>query len=92
MLNNKDDGSSAWISYGITRSTWRKELFAKRYPNESVYRHSLAEEAEALRSVISLATSDNKVKNLSPSLAKLKRLNDEGLLEAYILLEQYENC
>jgi len=86
LLGGKDDGSFAWISYGGTRSTWRKELFAKRFPNERAYRHSLPEEAEALRSVITLATSDKKAKTLSPSLAKLKRLNDEGLLEAYILL------
>jgi hypothetical protein len=85
LLGGKNDGSFAWISYGTTRSTWRKELFAKKYPNEGAYRHSLAEEAEALRSVISLATADQKVK-LSTPIAKLKRLNDEGLLEAYILL------
>jgi len=85
-LSGKDDGSFAWISYGATRSTWRKEHFAKRFPREPAYRHSLAEEVDALRSVITLATADKKVKNLSPSLAKLKKLNDEGLLEAYILL------
>ena len=86
LLGGKDDGSFAWISYGATRSNWQKELFAKRFPNEPKYRHSLAEEAEALRSVITLATADKKGKSLSPSLVKLKRLNDEGLLEAYILL------
>jgi tetratricopeptide (TPR) repeat protein len=86
LLGGKDDGSFAWISYGATRSTWRKEQFAKKFPNEPAYRHSLAEEAEALRSVITLATADKKVKNLSSSLRKLKKLNDEGLLEAYILL------
>ena len=86
LLGGKDDGSFAWISYGATRSTWRKEQFAKKFPQEPVYRHSLAEEVDALRSVITLATVDKKVKNLSPSLAKLKKLNDDGLLEAYILL------
>lgn len=86
LLSGKDDGSFAWISYGATRSTWKKEQFAKRFPHEPTYRHSLAEEAEALRSVITLATADKKARHLSPSLAKLKKLNDEGLLEAYILL------
>lgn len=86
MLSGKDDGSFAWISYGATRSTWRKEKFAKTFPGEKTYRHSLPEEADALRSVLTLATSDKKVKTLNPSLAKLKKLNDEGLLEAYILL------
>jgi len=80
-----DDGSFAWISYGATRSQWHKETFVQKYPGQK-YRHSLAEEAEALRSVITLATSDKKTKKLSPALVKLKKLNDEGLLEAYILL------
>ena len=86
LLGGKDDGSFAWISYGATRSTWRKEKFAKTFPNEKTYRHSLAEEADALRSVISVATADKKDKNLSPSLARLKKLDEDGLLESYILL------
>ena len=86
LLSGRDDGSFAWISYGATRSTWRKEKFAKTFPAEKTYRHSLAEETDAIQSVLTLAVSDKKVKSLSPSLAKLKKLNDEGLLEAYILI------
>jgi tetratricopeptide (TPR) repeat protein len=86
LLSGKEDGSFAWISYGATRSNWRKEKFARTFPREKTYRHSLAEEADALRSVLALANGDKKVKALSPSLARLKKLNDEGLLEAYILL------
>ena len=86
LLSGKEDGSFAWISYGATRSLWRKEKFAKTYPQERAYRHSLAEEADALRSVIALASGDKKVKSLNPSVAKLKKLDEEGLLEAYILL------
>jgi tetratricopeptide (TPR) repeat protein len=86
LLGGKDDGSFAWISYGVARSSWRKEKFAKTFPNEKVYRHSLPEEVDALRSVISTATSDKRTKNLSPSLARLKKLDEEGLLDAYILL------
>ncbi len=89
-LTGTDDGSSAWLLYGVTRSTWRKEQFKKRFPAEPAYRHSLEEEANALRSVIALATAD-KVKTLNPSLRKLKKLNDEGLLEAYILLVRPDN-
>ena len=47
--------------------------------------------ADALRSVITLAKTDKKVKALSPSLAKLKKLDDEGLLEAYILLAKADD-
>jgi tetratricopeptide (TPR) repeat protein len=86
LLGGKDDGSFAWISYGATRSKWRKEKFAKTFPNEKTYRHSLAEEADALRSVLSVATADQKDKKLSPSLQRLKKLDEEGLLESYILL------
>lgn len=86
LLGGKEDGSFAWISYGATRSSWHKEKFKQTFPNEGSYRHSLAEEADALRSVITLATADKATRNLSPSLAKLKKLNDAGLLEAYILL------
>jgi tetratricopeptide (TPR) repeat protein len=85
-LSGKDDGSFAWISYGATRLAWHKETFSKTFPAEKTYRHSLAEEADALRSVVMLATGDKRVKSLSPSLAKLKKLNDDGLLEAYILV------
>jgi len=87
-LSTPDDGSFAWLIYGGTRSVWRKEKFAQTFPNERVYRHSLAEEAAALRSVVSLATRNQKTKTLNPSLAKLKQLDEEGLLEAYILLAQ----
>jgi len=38
----------------------------------------LAEEAEALAQRHTLATADKKSENLSPSLTKLKKLNDEG--------------
>ena len=81
----KDDGGFAWIAYGGARSTWRKEKFAKTFPSEKAYRHSLAEEVDALRTVLSVATSDKKAK-LSPSLARLKKLDEQGLLEPYILI------
>jgi tetratricopeptide (TPR) repeat protein len=85
LLGGKDDGSFAWISYGATRTQWHKEKFKQTFPGETTYRHSLAEEADALRSVITMATADKKTK-LNPSLETLKKLNDQGLLEAYILL------
>lgn len=89
LMNGKDDGSFAWISYGATRSLWHKEKFRQTFPNEPQYRHSLAEEVDALRSVLAMATAKSSSKKdtpLSPSLKQLKQLDDEGLLEAYILL------
>jgi tetratricopeptide (TPR) repeat protein len=94
-LKGSDDGSAAWLMYGIVRAGWldkkdggRSEKFAKAYPNEAAYRHSLAEEAEALRLVVeSVQTQmkEKRVKKLTPSLENLMKLNDAGLLEAYIL-------
>jgi len=86
LLGAKDDGSFAWIAYGTTRSQWHTERFARTFPKETKYRHSLAEETDALKSVIALATSDQRTKHLSPTLAALKKLSDDGLLESYILL------
>ena len=86
-LKGKED-TAAWLGYGLTRSTWRREKFAKTFPSETTYRHSLPEEAEALRSVVNMAVT--KPNTLSPSLALLKKLNDEGLLEAYILLARID--
>jgi tetratricopeptide (TPR) repeat protein len=83
----KEDGSSAWIIYGTARAAWTEEKFRKEYPNEKTFRHSLKEEAGALRTV--LAGIDNKArqsKDLDPGLATLLKLDQQGELEAYILL------
>jgi len=86
LKGGKSDGSFAWTSYIATRELWRTEKFAQTFPKEKIYRHSLAEEADALRSVITLATKETKANNLNTSLATLKKLNDDGLLEAYVVM------
>jgi tetratricopeptide (TPR) repeat protein len=85
----KEDGSAAWMAYGISRAAWATSKFAKEFPNEKQYRHTLREEADALRMVVESVnsqTKDKKIKTLDPSLARLVKLHEEGLLEAYILL------
>jgi tetratricopeptide (TPR) repeat protein len=86
----EEDGSLAWMSYATTRETWQKEKFAKAYPKEVQYRHSLAEEADALRSVVSMAKS-LKPKKLNEQIAMLEKLDKDGVLEAYILLARADN-
>lgn len=93
LKGNDDDGSFAWTIYGISRAGWQTGKdgklsadFSKAYPNEKIYRHSLAEETNALRTVLGVLKESKNAKKLNPSLAMLKKLNDEGLLEAYILL------
>lgn len=95
LKSGGSDGSSAWVVYGAIRTTWmngkdgsRSQNFARAYPNETTYRHSLAEELAALRGVAeSLQTQikENRVKQLTPSLANLKQVYEAGLLEPYIL-------
>lgn len=91
----KHDGSAAWMMYGLRRSVWANggkglsEKFAKAYPAEKEYRHSLAEEVDGLRGAIesvSVQMKDKGVTQLESSLALLVKLNDAGLLEAYVLL------
>jgi tetratricopeptide (TPR) repeat protein len=94
-LKSDDDGSVAWMMYGMVRGLWlnkkdgsRSDDFAKAYPNEPIYRHSLAEELAALRAVVEVVQSqmkEKKIKKLTPSLENLMKLSDAGLLEAYIL-------
>jgi tetratricopeptide (TPR) repeat protein len=87
---NETDGSTAWMFYSLTRMTWLDgKRFAKAYPNEKDYRHTLAEESEALRGVIEAVANqqkDNKIKSLDPRLATLVKLSQAGLLEAFVLL------
>jgi len=87
-----DDGSFAWMMYGISRAAWKldkdgkpSEEFSKAYPNEKVYRHSLAEEMDALHMVLTGLKGGKNMKNIDPSLVMLKKLNDEGLLESFVL-------
>lgn len=84
----QSDGSDAWLMYGVTRSLWATKKFAETFPAEKAYRHSLREETEALHIVADMAkamTKDGKVKSLHPDLARLVKLHDEGLIEAYVL-------
>jgi len=84
--DKKNGAAAAWMAYGIIRASWQSE-FEKQYPTEKTYRHSLKEEAAALRGALE-AVQNQKVdpKNEDPSLQVVRKLNKEGLLEAFILL------
>ena len=86
--DDKSGSSGAWITYGLVRTTWVKEEFGKNYPEETKYRHSLKEEAAALRAAIRVL-DQKKIKDpksLDPSLQAIIRLDKDGFLEAFILL------
>jgi tetratricopeptide (TPR) repeat protein len=80
-----DDGGMAWMSYITTREQWKNEKFKKAYPAEKEYRHSVAEEADALRSVVKLAKT-LKAKQPNPQFQAIEAMDKDGLLEAYILM------
>jgi len=87
---NETDGSSAWMWYSLSRVAWLDgKKFASAYPSEKNYRHSLAEELDALQAVLEAVTSQQKagkIRGLHPQLATLMKLNQARLLEPYILL------
>jgi hypothetical protein len=78
------------IIYAGARTDWQKSKFAQQFPNEKQYRHSLPEEHEALSTVLDFILAGNKDKQgrviLTSEMAMLKRINDDGLLDAFILL------
>lgn len=86
--DDKSGSGAAWIMYGLSRTAWVNGEFAKNYPDEKKYRHSLKEEAAALRAAIKVL-NEKKIKDpekLDRSLQTIIRLEKEGFLEAFILL------
>ena len=86
--DDKSGAGTAWLTYGFVRVSWSKSEFAKQYPDEKKYRHSLKEEAAALRSALKSYQGQQakNPQNTDPSLQLLARLEKEGLLESFILL------
>lgn len=88
-VKDEKDGSVSWNRYAEVRGRWTTGGFAKEFPQEKTYRHSLREEVEALRLTADAAADELKsgrVKALSTSLVTLIKLKEAGLLEAYVLL------
>jgi tetratricopeptide (TPR) repeat protein len=77
------NGTRQWLQYGAARTLWRKK--------EQQYRHSLAEESSAVRAMLAavdeqLHSGELKSSELDWPIQLLMRLDEEGLLEPYILL------
>jgi tetratricopeptide (TPR) repeat protein len=85
---DKSGAGAAWLTYGIVRVGWTKSEFAKQYPNEKKYRHSMKEEAAALRSALKMyqGQQEKNPQGVDRSLQLLAKLEKEGLLESFILL------
>jgi tetratricopeptide (TPR) repeat protein len=82
-------GGSAWIVYSGVRANWHQKKFLEKYPLEAQYRHTLAEEVEALLTAAGTlpALGDPKSKQLvDPDLVMLQAIAQAKLLEPYVLL------
>jgi hypothetical protein len=90
----KNDGGEAWMMYSMNRVLWKNEKFAKEFPQEKTYRHSLKEEVDTLSTVVTVfaeTQQNKKAKNPDPGLVMLTQFRDEGLLESYVLLLKADN-
>lgn|SRR5208282_1389826 len=91
-LNGDSTGTAAWMIYSVTRLSWQREKFKKEFPDEKGYRHSLKEEVEALDTMVAViaedAKSKEKARKMDPSLLALVRLDHDGLLEPFVLLNR----
>ena len=79
---------AAWMAYSLRRALWVSEEFKRRYPNEPVYRHSLAEEIDAFGQLLAFADEqDRKGQPIAdPQISTIRGLRERGMLEAYVLL------
>jgi hypothetical protein len=90
--DKKNPGGSAWMMYSIIRASYHGDLFAKDFPNEKEYRHTLKEEDAAL-SLVATTVKEKKIKpqKLDESLRNLAELNDAGMLDCWILIDAADN-
>jgi tetratricopeptide (TPR) repeat protein len=79
----------AWKLYHSVKDNWKKKEFNKHFPREAEYRHSLAEEYEALTAVaraLEKLKEDKKIASLDdPPSDLLLKLHQAGFMEPYVL-------
>ena len=89
---NLDEGADPqsvgiWLVYSAQRALWRTEEFAKRFPDEKRYRHSLAEEIEAFELMLATLDETKQPADLaSESLRNVAALKQDQMLAAYVLI------
>jgi hypothetical protein len=73
--------------YAATRLKWQQTEFKKQFPEEAAYRHTMAEEVDALGQAAKVMTSEKPETVAGDSdLKLLKKLADAQMLEPYVLL------
>jgi len=87
-----DINLAAWIAYSMDCALWRREKFAKEFPNEPKYRRTMREEVESLHLMVNVLTEqkdfEQKKKDLDPSLLQLIAIDHAGFLEPFALLNR----
>ena len=83
--------SGVWLAYSLVRVRWRREQFKQQFPEEKAYRHSLAEEAEALTTAAKVwnelrSSKKGSAMATDPNISALLTLYQAKLIEPYVLL------
>ena len=86
-LHAEDPMFKPWMAYVGRRLQWRQGKFQQQFPSEAQYRHTLAEESDALRLMV-LALSQPGVSNTDPSLVALVKIDQAGFIEPFALLNR----
>jgi tetratricopeptide (TPR) repeat protein len=86
MLKDPDN-ASAWLVYSAYRATWRTEEFAKQFPEEKQYRHSLAEEVGAFEALLAVLEESKQPRDRkNEGFRNVSALQKDRMLEAYVLI------
>lgn len=83
------DASSVWTAYGLVKMKWQGQEFKRRFPQEKEYRHTFAEESEALLAAALVIVNENKESATAPKdpdLALLLKLYQADAIQPYVLL------
>lgn len=93
-LKKNDPSGPAWTAYSMNRALWQMQTFKKEFPNEPQYRRTMREEAESLHMLCSVMQEQKsfakKKKDLDPALLQLVQIDQAGLLEPFVLLNQVD--
>jgi hypothetical protein len=80
-----------WLAYAGRRTQWQKEKFQREYPNNSKYRHTLLEEADALRLMISALSQPELAGKLDQPYAALVSIDRARFIEPFALLNHADS-
>jgi hypothetical protein len=82
------DDAAIWKPYREVKARWQDGgEFQRHFPQESQYRHSMSEEAEALKAVADAVLSRGRegAVGAGPALDLLLHLHRDGLIAPYVL-------